>query len=89
MGIGSENLSPSRGDGVVSTVLASVVIIGAGLLARQAVEASYTRATDDPPPNNPADKGVSWPRALAWAAMVGAVVGVARATARRWATTRL
>ena len=84
-----KTLSKQDQNSIARGLLTSALVIGAVLVVQKSAETLWAEVTDEPPPNNPAQKGVSWPRALAWAAFVGVSVGVARAAARRWATTRV
>jgi hypothetical protein len=71
---------------VNSTLWKAVVTltsVGAGIAARNAATAVWKRERHDDPPANPADPQVSWPEAIAWSVLVGALVGVARMAARR------
>jgi len=58
----------------------------AGMLARKALVASWTKSTRlADPPTNPASPTTSWGEALMWAATSGLVVALARLVAQRGA----
>lgn len=82
-GSGMAGLEPSPGRvfGLVSTVAA----VAAGVAVRNALHVGFELASGEPAPKNPAARQVTWPRALVWSALVGAVVGLARTMARRGA----
>lgn len=65
----------------------------AGLAARSIITSVWRRAAGDEPPRNPAAPDIGWSSALAWAALSGVAIGVARTLARRgvaeaWRRTR-
>jgi hypothetical protein len=51
--------------------------------ARRIAARGYTRWTGERPPRNPATLGVTWPQAIVWTALAGALGGVARMASRR------
>ena len=57
----------------------------AGRLMRSGAKHGWKAVTREDPPSNPASSDVSWSKALAWAVLTGAMVGVARVVARRGA----
>lgn len=63
----------------------SAAILGtlAGLSARHFLAKGWEAATDDPPPSNPVNEGVTWGEALTWAAVSGVTVGLVRVFAHR------
>jgi hypothetical protein len=65
--------------GIFSLVAALV----AATAARKALNASWKAATGKPPPANPASPDVEFREALAWAAVSGTIVAVARMLATR------
>lgn len=67
-------------------VLGLVTAIGTSLLTRKLLEQSWQRALHRSPPKNPSSTAVSWQEAIAWGAISGAVIGVARLASRRAAT---
>jgi hypothetical protein len=65
------------------------VSYGAGALAtvltRRLLAAAWTGFRDTAPPEQPSDRGISWPQALSWAIATGVGVGVTRLVAVRTA----
>ncbi len=59
----------------------------AAVLARKALKSAWRMWMDSDPPDDPADPAVSWKEAVAWTAVTGAVVGVARLLATRAAAS--
>ncbi len=59
-------------------VLGTGAAIGAGVLAKKVVTAGWKLGTGNEPPVNPEDPEVTWPEAIGWAVLSGAIVGVAR-----------
>ena len=57
----------------------------AGLLVKKAADTTWLKVRGYPPPKNPAAPGVSWPDALAWAAVSGVLYASARLVAARGA----
>jgi hypothetical protein len=55
----------------------------AGVAARKAVPSGWRLGTGTPPPSNPVHPDPTWPEAVAWAVLSGAVVGTARMLATR------
>jgi len=55
----------------------------AAALADRALNLIWRGATGDQPPTVPEDPETNWGEALAWAALSGAVIGVARMLATR------
>ncbi|HEY7070972.1 MAG TPA: DUF4235 domain-containing protein [Acidimicrobiales bacterium] len=66
-------------------IVGSLAVAAAGIVARQALVATWraTRGTD--PPTNPAATRTSWGEALAWSVASGVAFGVARMVAVRGA----
>jgi hypothetical protein len=58
----------------------------AGIAVRKLTDSAWYAARGYPPPKNPAAPGVSWPDALAWAAVSGVAVAAGRLVAARGAT---
>lgn len=77
--------SDERNAGIDPTenAVAFLVAIGATMLARQALQATWTTTLHQEPPKNPASHEVDWRDALLWGAVSGAVVGMARIASRR------
>ena len=57
--------------------------MGATVLARKALNATWKMSTGKTPPKNPAHPDVSMGEAVAWAALSGIAVGLARMLASR------
>lgn len=57
----------------------------AATAAHKGLVAAWRLATGDDPPTIPEDPETSWPEAVAWAIVSGAVIGVARLVATRHA----
>ncbi len=64
-------------------VLGTGAAIGAAAVARKLVTSGWTATTGKEPPANPEDPEVSWPEAVGWAVVSGALIGVARLLATR------
>jgi len=62
------------------TLLASV--LGA-VVARKTLTLAWKAASGKEPPANPEHPAVTWPEAISWAVVSGAVVGVARLAAHK------
>ncbi len=59
----------------------------ATILTRRVLVMTWSRLRETPPPENPADRQVSWPQAVSWAVATGVGMGVARLLALRSAAT--
>ena len=68
------------------TIVASGSALALGAAARWALRGSWRLATGDDPPENPAERNVTWGQAMAWAGASAAVVAVSHLIARRGAT---
>ncbi|NLT54864.1 MAG: DUF4235 domain-containing protein [Actinomycetales bacterium] len=64
-------------------ILGAGSTVAAGALADRALHAVWRSATGHEPPVSPEDPDTDWVEALAWAALSGAVIGVARLLATR------
>lgn len=64
-------------------LLASGAAIVTGALVRQGLEAGWSAARGQDPPENPASPLTSWAEALTWAAAVGLAMGLGRVVGRR------
>ena len=64
------------------TLVSTGLAIGAGLLTRSALKATWRMTRHDDPPLNPAMPDIRWSDAIAWSIACGAAVGVARVVAR-------
>ena len=65
------------------TVFSLVSALGAAALAKKALDAGWRAATGKHPPENPADPDVAVGEAVAWAAISGTFVALARMLAQR------
>ena len=65
------------------TLLSLVSVLGAAAVAKKALQGSWKAATGKQPPANPADPDVDMREAVAWAAVSGALIGLARMFAAR------
>jgi hypothetical protein len=72
--------SNSGGGYKILALLASV--LGA-LVARKSLTFAWKAVSGKEPPANPEHPAVTWPEAVSWAVVSGAVVGVARLVAQR------
>lgn len=68
---------------LLMTGVALAVPAVADRLARRVAGRGFSAWTGGSPPRNPAVAGVSWPQAILWTAMAGALGGVARMATRR------
>ena len=64
-------------------VLGGVSAILAGLAARKLLVTTWRRTTGDNPPANPAAPGTDWRKAIVYAVVSGAAMGLARMLATR------
>ncbi|MGH3346419.1 MAG: DUF4235 domain-containing protein [Nocardioides sp.] len=60
-----------------------VSVLGAAMVAKKALNTGWKAATGKTPPANPADPDVDVKEAVAWAAVSGALIGLARMFAAR------
>ena len=67
----------------VWTLLSAVAVLGAAAVSKKALQGSWKAATGKNPPANPADPDVDMKEAVAWAAVSGALIGLARMFAAR------
>ncbi len=67
----------------VWSIFSLVSALGAAALARKAIDTTWKAATGKHPPENPADPDVQIGEAVAWAALTGALVALARMVAQR------
>ena len=66
-------------------VLGPAMAIPAGIVVKKAADTAWLKVRGYPPPKNPAAPGVTWPDALAWAAVSGVLVAAGRLVAARGA----
>lgn len=67
----------------VWSVFSLVSVLGAAAVAKKALNSSWKAATGKNPPANPADPDVDVREAVTWAAISGALIGLARMFAAR------
>jgi hypothetical protein len=67
----------------VWSVMSLVSVLGAAAVTKKALNTSWKAATGKTPPANPADPDVDVMEAVAWAAISGALIGLARMAAAR------
>jgi len=67
----------------VWSIFSLVSALGAAALARKAIDTTWKAATGKHPPENPADPDIQIGEAVAWAALTGALVALARMVAQR------
>ncbi|HEX3930543.1 MAG TPA: DUF4235 domain-containing protein [Nocardioides sp.] len=65
------------------TVFSLISALGAATLAKKALDTGWKAATGKQPPVNPADPDVRMAEAVAWAAVSGTFVALARMLAQR------
>jgi hypothetical protein len=64
-------------------LLGPAMAVPSGIVVRKVADTAWLRVRGYPPPKNPAAPGVSWPDALAWAAVSGVLVAAGRLVAAR------
>ena len=69
--------------GKLWTVFSLFSALAAAALAKKAIDAGWRAATGKHPPENPADPDVDLWEAVAWAAVSGTAIGLARMLATR------
>lgn len=77
-----------KGEEIGWKILGGVAALGAGMLARKAIEATWKAATGKEPPGTPEDPDEELLEAMGWAIASGAAVGIARMLATRVAAAR-
>ena len=70
---------------LVYKLLGPAMAIPSGIVVRKAADTAWIKVRGYPPPKNPAAPGVTWPDALAWAAVSGVLYASARLVAARGA----
>lgn len=63
--------------------LAAIAAVIGALVARKSLTLVWKAATGKEPPANPEHPTVTWPEAVSWAVVSGAVVGLARLAAQK------
>jgi hypothetical protein len=76
-------MAKDSGGSKVWTLMSMVSVLGAATVAKKGLSTSWKAATGQPPPTNPADPDVAVREAVAWAAVSGALIGLARMFAAR------
>ena len=71
----------------VWSVFSLAAALGSAAVARKAIDKSWQVSTGKKPPENPADPDIEVWEAVAWAALTGAVVGLAKMYAQRRAAS--
>lgn len=69
------------------SIMSIVAALGAATLAKKGLNTGWRAATGKQPPENPADPDVEIWEAVAWAAVSGVMVGLARMLAQRRAAS--
>jgi hypothetical protein len=64
-------------------VMAAIAAIAGAFVARKSLAIAWKTATGKEPPANPEHPAVTWPEAISWAVISGAVMGVARMIAQK------
>ena len=67
----------------VWTAFSLVAVLGTAAVAKKVLNSSWKAATGKNPPANPADPDVEVKEAVVWAAVSGALIGLARMFAAR------
>jgi hypothetical protein len=67
----------------VWTIFSLVATLGAAMVAKKAINTTWRAATGKEPPANPADPEVDIWEAVAWAAVSGTLIALARMLASR------
>jgi hypothetical protein len=70
---------------VMWKVLSAVAAIAAAQASKQTLTLIWKGATGNEPPTVPEDPETTWKEAIAWAAVSGAIMGIARMFATRQA----
>jgi hypothetical protein len=68
-------------------VLGGAAAVLSGIAARKILDTGWQAATGKAPPNNPEHPDTEWVEAIAWAAVSGALIGLARMVAARKAAS--
>lgn len=64
-------------------VMAAIAALIGAFVARKSLALAWKTATGKEPPANPEHPAVTWPEAISWAVVSGAVMGVARMIAQK------
>jgi|HubBroStandDraft_1064217.scaffolds.fasta_scaffold06472_3 hypothetical protein len=80
---------PGKGANFGSKTINALAAAAAAFIVRKAISLVWTKATGRQPPDAPEDPQVAVGEAVAWAAVVGVGVGVARVLAIRLASRQM
>jgi hypothetical protein len=69
------------------SVVGGLSAVGGGTVAKKALHRAWKLVTGNEPPANPEHPRTTWPEAIAYALVSGAIMGVARLVARKYAAT--
>ena len=64
-------------------IMAAIAALVGAFVARKSLAVAWKTATGKEPPANPEHPAVTWPEAISWAVISGAVMGVARMIAQK------
>ena len=73
----------SGSGGTAYKILALLASLLGAMVARKTVRFAWKAASGKEPPANPEHPEVTWPEAVGWAVVSGAVVGLARLVAQK------
>lgn len=73
----------AEGSSKVWSMFSLAAALGAAAMAKKGINASWRAATGKNPPANPADPDVDIKEAVAWAAISGTLIAIARMLATR------
>ncbi|QZY27844.1 DUF4235 domain-containing protein [Nocardioides coralli] len=76
-------MAKDSGGSKVWTLMSMVSVLGAATVSKKVLTTGWKKATGKTPPQNPADPDVAVREAVAWAAVSGALIGLARMFAAR------
>jgi hypothetical protein len=65
------------------TLVGGLTATGSGVAAKRALHKTWKTVTGNEPPANPEHPRTTWPEAIAYAMISGAIVGLARLAARK------
>ena len=80
---GAGQAAPAADNSRIWSIFSVVAALGAATVSRKVLDTAWTAATGRKPPENPADPDVAVAEAVAWAALTGATVQLARMLAQR------
>jgi Protein of unknown function (DUF4235) len=80
----NKDKSKDDGEGKLGyKLMATLAAVLGALVARKSLAFVWKTATGKAPPANPEHPAVTWPEALTWAVVSGAVMGLARLVAQK------